>query len=273
MFKYPCPGTGPMPSLTALTHNIFWGLGAPASYRGQALRVMRYVRPTAQQKLVPHIIEALAWLRPDLVGLQEVDGGSRRNGRVSQADKIARALGYSVSFGPEKTRFGLHEGNALLTSLPVEGSSVVKLPAYTEPRNAVVAKVRAGDAQIRVVVTHLAMPFLVMDQRQQIRALASLLGPARQPMIVMGDFNCEPKSRAFRAFLRATRLRPVSILPSYPAFAVRWAYDNILVSPHFDVIEAQVVPLWVSDHLPVMARLALKPEALAVATVPEPARA
>ncbi|MCA1631705.1 MAG: metal-dependent hydrolase, partial [Acidobacteria bacterium] len=73
--------------------------GSPVAARGGArtVRVMSYnvhVGVGMDRKLdLPRVAEVIRRERPDLVGLQEVDRGVERTGRVDQIEELARLTG------------------------------------------------------------------------------------------------------------------------------------------------------------------------------------
>jgi endonuclease/exonuclease/phosphatase family metal-dependent hydrolase len=151
------------------------------------------------------ILEELARLKPDLVGLQEVlchpDG-------TGQADELAAPLGYEAVYAAASRRpDGAWLGNALLTRLPVRRRAVVPLPADgVEPRSMLCAVVETPDGEVPVVVTHLTWEHELVEVRArqvdavlaQIECLVASL-PAALPCLLMGDFNASPGADELRA--------------------------------------------------------------------------
>jgi endonuclease/exonuclease/phosphatase (EEP) superfamily protein YafD len=86
------------------------------------------------------------------------------------------------------------------------------------------------------------------------------------PLIVAGDFNLTPWSGYFIEALEASGLhdaaRGFGLGRSWPAqFApVGIRIDHCLLSPHWNSIRAEIGPSLGSDHLPLIAELALRPE-------------
>jgi endonuclease/exonuclease/phosphatase family metal-dependent hydrolase len=105
---------------------------------------------------------------------------------------------------------------------------------------------------------------LALGQRTRARQLgyvAELL-QGRRHALVMGDFNCLPSSREFRALLASTDLcEPLLDDCTYPSWRPMHTLDHVLVTPDLRVEHGQVYQLPYSDHLPVGLDVVL-PEAM-----------
>lgn len=208
---------------------------------------------------------------PDIVALQEVDLGRRRSRTEDQARIIAHELDLHLVFCPAITRGEEHYGHALLSRWPIELVKRARLPHdprswWPEPRAAIWARVFVEGRVINVVTTHLGLG--VRERLMQMHALFSpeWLGgiPAGEPVLLCGDFNAIPGSRPYRYALE--RMRDVQMLPPHrrprPTFSSTQPLvrlDHIFLSPHFDLIGADVVrnelTRVASDHLPLLADL------------------
>lgn len=136
------------------------------------------------------ILEVLGEIGADVVLLQEAD---RRFGARQSAipfHLLAEHTRYRpVPFEIRNGSIGWH-GNAVLVAPHVEivRHEPMHLPTL-EPRGAVMADLRVGEAPLRVVGMHLDLSGLW--RRKQARAiLAALHGqPARMPTLLAGDLN------------------------------------------------------------------------------------
>lgn len=102
-----------------------------------------------------------------------------------------------------------------------------------------------------------------------IRAIAQL-----KPLVVMGDFNCEPGSGPYKRMLhlfgdaatladKKTVALPTTFLGFPPNIQYQKIIDHIFVSPHFGVKEYEIAAensggYFPSDHLPVWVWLELR---------------
>lgn len=194
----------------------------------------------------------------DVIGLQEVDAKPHLEAGLDQVEYLAAATGLVGIAAPTLTRHYGEYGNALLTRLPVRGTTLVDLSvARREPRGAIDAELDAGGVRCRVLVTHLGL-----RRAERTQQLAHLVAqPPRWPgpamTILMGDLNewlgitgfarrlpdgfacAAPRSFPARApFLR------LDAVAAHPAAALRrvWAH-------------ASPTARLASDHRPVCADL------------------
>ena len=86
-------------------------------------------------------------LRPDIVGLQEVDDRAERSGKVPQAERLGESLGMHHAWGRFMDFQGGAYGMAILTRPPIVATHSVQLPEGHEPRIALAVQIRlaAGD--------------------------------------------------------------------------------------------------------------------------------
>lgn len=219
------------------------------------------------------IAEVIASCRPDIVALQEVDVGRRRSGGVDQADQIARELGMQMHFHPAFHVLEERYGDAILTAHPsriVRAENLPGLQHYPglEARGALWATVELEGRELQVVNAHIGL--LAWERKIQVQAL---LGPrwvgneaCRDPVILLGDFNAVPRSRAYRRM--AERLRDAQrvsrniVRTTFPARLPVMRLDHIFVSPSIHVLRTEVLrtPLAriASDHLPLVMEFELE---------------
>jgi endonuclease/exonuclease/phosphatase family metal-dependent hydrolase len=136
----------------------------------------------------------LAALRPDFVGLQEVDDRVRRSGAVDEAAALGTQLGMQHRFGSFMDYQGGRYGLAILSRHPIVGSRVVTLPVGNEPRVALVvdAELPSRDT-VSVVTVHFDWVSSDSFRFPQASRLAATLDSLRHPYVVLGDFNDEPR--------------------------------------------------------------------------------
>ena len=151
---------------------------------------------------------AIAALRADVVGLQEVDVrfGARSRGR-DQASLLAEALGMHVRFGAAITRPGGGAagepggyGAALLSRPPIRAAQTRPLPGardgrpLREPRGVLDTRVEVpGAGPVRVLVTHLDHDH--RDHRHaQVREILRRTAEDSGPVLLLGDLNADPSA-------------------------------------------------------------------------------
>jgi endonuclease/exonuclease/phosphatase family metal-dependent hydrolase len=200
-------------------------------------------------------------LNPDVVGLQEITnrfGGAKE---AAQLEFLAAATGMRDVPGPTLLHSQGDYGNALLTRGEMRSVRRIDLNFRSrEPRGAIDVELDLDGYSLRVIVTHLGLR--PSERRFQVRRLIELFGasPAR-PLVLMGDMNewfpwGRPARWLHRYFGRLQLLR------TYPTSFPLFALDQILVYPREALrgLEVIVTPETrvASDHLPLMARIALR---------------
>lgn len=246
--------------LTVMTYNIRVGVGPG-----------RAISPELVGENLDRIAEVIRASGADVVLLQEVDQGVVRSGGIDETRHLSDALRMNVCFAPALEFGGGHYGIALLTTWEIVESGAVPLfrpdyseshPEYpehfSEQRVALIARLASGERTITAIDTHLG---LTADQRdRQLAEIAELVQPhlLAGPVIVGGDLNCEPASPEL-AHLSA--LRPVAEasegLLTFPADDPVRAIDHVYVSPGVRVISSEVLVTDLSDHRPLVTRIAL----------------
>ncbi len=163
----------------------------------------------ARRELLRRGIEGLG---ADLVGLQEVLRLDGDPAPPSQADELARDLGYTTTFAPA-FRPGdgpLAMGNSILSRWPIleTASWPLPVPAKEQGRSLGYALIDAPCGKIPTFVTHLSWQLYATDQRiAQVRFIDDTTREIAKrhegafPAVLLGDFNAEPESDEIR-FLR-----------------------------------------------------------------------
>lgn len=126
------------------------------------------------------------------------------------------------------------------------------------------ARLNVNGTQVDLVGTHMARPFYPIQQETDFETLTSFVLSRTGPVIIAGDFNATPWTHKIKQFSAETGLaRLNTFAPTWPA---RWKtlpllpllpIDNIFVSPHLAKIDLSIGPRLDSDHLPVIADVAL----------------
>lgn len=221
------------------------------------------------------IADVIAAYEPDVVALQELDVRRARTGGVDQAHAIAQALGMQMHFHASLRVLEEEYGNAILTHRPSQVVKAGPLPGGSgrlapEPRGALWASVNLGGTDVQVITTHLGL-----RRHERLAQVDCLLGPqwlghssCREPVILLGDFNASPRSRAYRRL--ASRLRDAqasvphqhakSTFPSrLPILRIDHAF--VTRSIHVVRVESERSPTArvASDHLPLMVEFQVLP--------------
>lgn|GEM_PF-268163 len=264
-------GLAPATRLVVMTYNIHSGVGADLKLD------------------LDRIADLIRNERADIVGLCEVDQGTRRSGQVDQARYIAERLGYYYAYGPNLWYDGGAFGNAVLSRYPIVSSVNHPLPNIhgNEPRGVLEAQIDLGGGGggtiLNVFVTHLDVEYA--DSRlAQARALAEIASTAAGPKIVMGDLNAPPTGssevatllryfndtqQVYRVLVDSAELVEEGLFSrdylkggyTYDAYDPARRIDYVLTSFDIKVVAepgaARVPRTLASDHLPYVATIEL----------------
>ncbi len=204
--------------------------------------------------------------RADIVGLQEVDRGVERTGRVDQIAELARLTGMDYAFAPNLRYQGGWYGVAILSRFPITNFEHRRYRnrREAERRGFIRAEIPIDDLRLQFVTTHLDYQFAdgrLFEAEQLLRAL----DPIRDPLIVAGDFNDEPTGQTY-AIMRAALAdawvagRNASVNGfTFPADEPVKRIDYIFYrgSDRLRIGRAWVVETLASDHRPVVVEFEL----------------
>jgi endonuclease/exonuclease/phosphatase family metal-dependent hydrolase len=111
-----------------------------------------------------------------------------------------------------------------------------------EPRVAVAAVLEGPNGQFTVANTHVS--FIPRRNSLQLRQLVRSLEGTREPLVLMGDLNMEPRQAA-----RVSGLRPIATGLTFPAQNPRRQLDHVLArGPVRATGAAAALQLPLSDH-------------------------
>src|SRR3954466_4942863 len=176
----------------------------------KTLRVMTYNiqhgAGTDQKLNLPRIAEVIRREHPDLVGLQEVDRGVERTGRVDEIAELARLTKMEYAFAYNLHYQGGQYGVAVLSRFPILSIDHRRFANLREAerRGFIRVRVSVGGRQINFVTTHLDYQFAdgrLFETEQLLKALAEV----KDPLIIVGDFNDVPagsSSKLMRAHVQ-----------------------------------------------------------------------
>ena len=201
---------------------------------------------------------------PDIVALQEADGPSIWSGNFDHVDYLARSAGFSHHCRGEHVEgMKLSYGTALLSRLPLDDCrSITFAPSPpTFSKGFVVGTIQwPGRPDLKVDVVSLHLDFSRKSVRQkQIQKMITELSQRENPLIIMGDFNCdwagkEPSLRTLAEQLDVVADKPAAEdMLTFPKSKKR--LDWVLVSPELELVEYKTIPDTLSDHHGVVAVL------------------
>lgn len=227
------------PSLRVLTYNIRHALGI--DNRVDSGRVAG----------------VLAGAGSDLAGLQEVDRHQFRSCLRNQPGYLGRRLQRHWAYGVTVSRAAFMQyGNLVLSRWPLAGYRNHLLPGGGEQRGLLEAEIETGGQRAAFFCTHLGL-----DRRDRVEQVGAIMDKVRGkniPLVLVGDFNDGPDSREYSLITSLlTDATAGAGLKTFPAGSPTDQLDFIFVSGHWRVVSARAVDSPASDHLAVIAEVAL----------------
>jgi len=242
--------------LKLLSFNIQVGIKTSA-YRQYFTKGWKHLLPhVSRTKNLKRIANLIAGY--DLVGLQEIDGGSIRSGYVNQVEYLSQLAGYPYWYSQLNRDLGpfAQHGNGLLSRIQPLGLEDHKLPGVIPGRGAVFLRVPYAGDELVVVMLHLSLGKQSRDR--QLAYVAEQVAHERQ-VIVMGDLNTPVSELLNDSPLKVLNLQPAETVgPTYPAWRPELALDHVLVSDNLVIKDYQVLNFRVSDHLPIAVEVAAR---------------
>lgn len=234
---------------------------------------------------LPRLADVISAENPEVVALQEVDRFWARSGGVDQPEEFAALLDIESCYGANLTHDAddhadvEHEyGVATLSRYPIISCENHLLPTTEgwEQRGMLDTRVDVpGIGEVAILNTHLQAnvsgePEEAARQRtEQSQAIADHVATLDIPVIVLGDLNAEANSGEIDSLIgEGSSLIDVWDVAGEGSGETIFdgahgeptaRIDYILVSPHFDVLTAEVIDnegsRMASDHFPLVADL------------------
>ena len=203
-------------------------------------------------------------LRPDFVGLQEVDLRVERSRGRNQALELAEMLSMHPAFGSFMDYQGGRYGMAVLSRHPIVDVHSFALPVGNEPRVALIVETRLPQGET-ILLVNVHFDWVADDAFRfaQASRLAEHLRTLDRPYLLLGDFNDQPGSRTLDLFheIAAEAAKPRQDHLTFSATKPEMEIDYIFYSPptawRVETVRVIDEPL-ASDHRPVLADLRLQ---------------
>jgi endonuclease/exonuclease/phosphatase family metal-dependent hydrolase len=274
------PTEGCSTSLRIVAFNIAHGRGEhrPLWDRGDRSEVAARVR---------RIGRLLHELAPDIVVLNEVDFASFRSANVDQAAILADASGLPYRCEQRNVDMAVpflqnRYGNLVLSRFEILSASRVPLPGHTWWETLLVGKKDGLLCTLPLreegMVSVFAVHFDHRAEELRLRSAAAMVAARASrpgPFIAAGDFNSTLATAAApeatvdgqTAVTWLVREHGLRTLPwpevrdqdlTSPAHDPARAIDWVVVSEDFEIAERIVLPVQLSDHLPVLVELRLR---------------
>ncbi|WP_019595162.1 endonuclease/exonuclease/phosphatase family protein [Thioalkalivibrio sp. ALM2T] len=188
----------------------------------------------------------------DIVGVQELDGGSLRSNFVDLASYLSERAHFPYTYNRINRDLGQFAKHslALFSRLEPDRVQMHRLPGALPGRGAIEARYAMGDGEELVLfLLHLALG--KRTRKSQLAYVAERIQDFPHA-IVMGDLNCQQDSEELRQLVARTGLmEPMACPATYPAWDPRRVFDHILLTPDLHVSDVRVYNVALSDHLPV----------------------
>lgn len=202
---------------------------------------------------------------PDLVALQEVDFFTRRALNMDLATELGMRTGLAPLFGRAMFYDGGEYGEGILSRYSFLSTRNHPLPAGEgkEPRAALEVRVMLpGGDTIAFVGTHFDHTGEV-DRNHQAARLREILAAIELPVLLAGDLNASPDSRAMEILFSELKPSSMDMAPTIPSDGPGAKIDYILYGPpeRWRVLESRVIcDSIASDHCAQLSVLELLPE-------------
>lgn len=186
-------------------------------------------------------------IKPDFVGLQEVDSVCERSGWVDQARKLASLTKMYSIFAPATKRSnGLYGIAALVKKKPLS-YKYIPLPGIEEPRSFLIIEYK----DYILCNTHFSLR--EESRKESIQIIKNTIKEYEKPVILTGDFNMLPGSEECRLMQEDWQILSDSTIETYPSDHPHFTIDYIWGSRRnqYQVEKIRVLNgETASDHLP-----------------------
>ena len=228
-------------------------INSVSSTSTQPLRVL-VANVLSSNQRYPEVISLIRAEKPDLAVFIEINTAWTR-----ALEPIEDILPNAVVH-PREDNFGI----AIYSKVPLEDATAKEFGL----RNSVsiLATIAVNGQKLSIVATHPVPPIgttLFSKRNQHLAELASYIQQQQNPTIAIGDFNTTMWSPYYKSFIRTTGLRNsrsgFGIQPTWPTQLplLFIPLDHCLVSPSITVANSRTGSNVGSDHLPLIADLAI----------------
>jgi endonuclease/exonuclease/phosphatase family metal-dependent hydrolase len=242
-------------TLKVMTLNLAHGRGTRA--------LQEFVSDKKTRENLDEVAELLQRERPDIAAFQEADIKSRRSGNFNHVNYITERAGYLQAVHGEHAKgFGFNHGTALISGLQMsEPLSIAFEPKLPSPdKGFVVCTVEFGGTKVDIVSVHLDVASDKV-RREQSEVMVNILSRRDNPLVVMGDFNCQlqDSKQLYQILNEGLLLSAYEFdseeLDTFGLLDKR--IDWILISDKLEFYSYSVLEAKLSDHLAVIAEIKL----------------
>lgn len=242
------------------------GINSFSQTRFTVLSYNIYHGELAYQPGKPNLDSVAAFInkvKPDFVACQEVDSATGRSAlyygkKIDYIRELAFKTNMHGYFGKAMDYDSGGYGEGLLSKVPLKVEVLVlPTPAGGEPRSLIYADTRLANGQnIIIGGTHLCHQYNE-NRMAQVTSIDSIYRSLLYPSIVCGDFNFESTESPYQVMQKywedaALKKKNPGNTYSFKAPSKRIDYAFITKRGNWKVINAQVLPVNYSDHMPVL---------------------
>jgi endonuclease/exonuclease/phosphatase family metal-dependent hydrolase len=197
---------------------------------------------------------ACSFLRPGRIA----GSGCRclRTGFLDQTEYLAHRARFPYWYKQVNRSLGkiAQHCNGVLSRIEPCSVNDHKLPGLPG-RGAMLVELSTNQESLLVCIMHLALG--KRARSRQLAYISDLVGEYSQ-LVVMGDFNCGPRSREMQELIESTHLQlPNEEMKTFPSWRPSRKYDHILISESLQLKKATVLEHTHSDHLPISVEIEL----------------
>lgn len=227
------------------------------------LKVMSYnihhANPPSKANVidVDAIAAVIQQAHPDIVGLQEVDKGTKRSGNIDEAALLAQKTNMHYQFFKAIDYDGGEYGLAILSRFPIETYNKVDLPQAMKGEARILSYISVqlpGKGTVVFANTHLDAQRPDSNRVIQVKRILETLNKEKSPVIIVGDFNSEAGRETIRLLDQSFKRSCVEGCAfTIPQINPNKTIDFIAIkNAGWPVTEHTVIPeLYASDHRPV----------------------
>jgi endonuclease/exonuclease/phosphatase family metal-dependent hydrolase len=230
--------------------------------------------------------------KPDIIGLQEFY--TRPNGQYDMKDSLIKIIGRQhYFFVPIIFNDSESIGIALFSKYPIIGKGLIHIADKGSENSCIYIDVKKGDKVFRVYSVHLQsigfegedykyiknisnqlttnitpakrmggkLKIAFVKRSRQVKLIKEHTNNCPYPYIISGDFNDTPTSFAVnemgRGLRNAFEQKGIGLGKTYNGSFPNYQIDYIFTSPHFNILNYQLIEKKLSDHYPIWSDLEL----------------
>ncbi|MBR9678861.1 MAG: hypothetical protein GON13_01180 [Nanoarchaeota archaeon] len=252
-----------MTKIKLLTYNIAFGSGRNTGNYFKTTKGWLFPNPK-NGEVITKIGELIKKQKPDIVCLQEVNLGSKKNGGVKQDKIIENITGLKKVHSTSNTLFPfyLKLSNLVFTNQKVVKTEKLKLPVIIFSRYSNLITFKINNKEIDLINTHLSTAVnvnlsnkITLSRPWQIKKIINMVNNRKKPLILCGDLNCSDKWKEYKTLRKKTDFQEIKTQNTYPSWDPQHRLDHVLATPEIKLLTTKVLQSNLSDHLPIISEL------------------